>query len=63
MPNQGGRYRIRNGKRELVHRTKPASAATAKAAKPKPVAAPAKAETAAHKPAKAAAKQEVTGDE
>lgn len=24
MPNQGGRYVIRNGKRELVQRTKPA---------------------------------------
>lgn len=24
MPNQGGRYVIRDGQRELVHRTKPA---------------------------------------
>lgn len=59
MPSQGGRYEIRNGKRELVHRTKPTPTFN-KANDPK---APAKTETAAPKPAKAAAKKEVTGNE
>lgn len=63
MPSKGGRYVIRNGKRELVHRTKPAPTEYAKAPESKPAATPAKTETAAPKPAKSAAKQEVTGNE
>lgn len=35
MPSEGGQYRIKNGKRELVHRTKPATVATEADAKPK----------------------------
>ncbi|AYF35630.1 hypothetical protein CUU95_18215 [Vreelandella alkaliphila] len=63
MPNAGGRYVVRNGKRELVHNTKPTPAKPAKAADTKLAAAPVKTDTAAPKPAKAAAKQEVTTDE
>jgi hypothetical protein len=64
MPNAGGRYVIRDGKRELVHRTQPTpTKKPAKAAESKPAAAPVKTDTAATKPAKAAAKQEVTGNE
>lgn len=63
MPSQGGRYVIRNGNRELVHRTKPTPTEYAKATEPTPAATPAKTETAAPKPAKAAAKQGVTGNE
>jgi len=63
MPNAGGRYIIRNGKRVLEHRTKPTPTEYAKAPEPKPAATPAKTETAAPKPAKAAAKPEVTGNE
>lgn len=63
MPNAGGRYVIRDGKRELVHRTQPTpTKKPAKAAESKPAAAPVKTDTAATKPAKAA-KQEVTGNE
>jgi hypothetical protein len=56
MPNQGGRYEIRDGKRELVHRTQPAPSTQPQAparspatTKPEPKAVP--------KPAKPAAKQ------
>lgn len=51
MPSEGGRYRTKNGKRELVHRTKPAPVATEADTKPK-------AEPPAGKPAKSAAKKE-----
>lgn len=61
MPNAGGSYVMRNGKPELVHRTKPAPTYT-KVPDPKPAATPAKTETAAPKPAKAA-KKEVEGNE
>ncbi|WP_286903109.1 hypothetical protein [Vreelandella sedimenti] len=63
MPSKGGRYVIRNGSRELVHRTKPTPTTYAKAPDPTPAATPVKTETAAPKPAKAAAKQEVKGNE
>ena len=63
MPNAGGRYVVRNGKRVLEHRTKPTPTEYAKAPEPTPAAAPTKTETAATKPTKAAAKQEVTGNE
>lgn len=63
MPSQGGRYVIRNGKRELVHRTKPTPIKTAKATETKSAEAPVKIESSASKLAKAAAKQEVTGNE
>lgn len=63
MPSEGGQYRIKNGKRELVHRTKPTPVKTAKADKQQPDAAPAKPEAVAPKPAKPAAKQEVKGNE
>lgn len=61
MPNAGGCYVIRDGKRELVHRTKPTPTHTKAPAK-KAAGAPVKTETAAPKPAKAA-KKEVTGNE
>lgn len=48
MINHGGRYEMRDGKRELIERTKPAPDKTIKTA-PKP--APAKAPKAAAKPA------------
>ncbi|SJN11569.1 hypothetical protein CZ787_06215 [Halomonas citrativorans] len=63
MPSEGGQYRIKNGKRELVHRTKPTPVKTAKADEQQTDAAPAKPEAAAPKPAKSAAKQEVKGNE
>lgn len=63
MPSEGGRYRIKNGKRVLEHRTKPTPVKTEKADKQQTGAASAKPETAAPKPAKSAAKQEVTGNE
>ena len=56
MPNAGGRYVIRNGKRELMHETKPAPKSPAKAEQVQP------AKGASSKPAKAA-KQEVVGNE
>lgn len=55
MPNAGGRYEIRNGKRVLTHQTKPSPA---KAPDSKSTAAPVRAEAVATKPAKPAAKQE-----
>ena len=61
MPSKGGRYVIRNGKRELVHNTQPAPAKPVTAATKQP-AAPVKTD-AAPKPAKAAAKQEVDTNE
>ncbi|MEL7893514.1 hypothetical protein [Vreelandella neptunia] len=63
MPSKGGRYVMRNGKRELVHSTKPTPTKYAKAPNSKPATEPVKTETAAPKPAKVAAKKEVTGDE
>lgn len=51
MPSEGGQYRIKNGKRELVHRTKPAPVNTEEKSKPNAV-------QSAGKPAKPAAKQE-----
>ncbi|AZM96068.1 hypothetical protein [Vreelandella venusta] len=63
MPSEGGRYRIKNGKRELVHRTKPTPVKTAKADEQQADGVSAKPETAASKPAKSAAKQEVKGNE
>ncbi|RUR43368.1 hypothetical protein [Vreelandella populi] len=58
MPSEGGMYRIKNDKRELVHRTKPAPIQPVKADEKKTNAAPAKSDTAAPKPAKSAAMQE-----
>lgn len=56
MPNQGGRYEIRDGKRELVHRTQLAPRTQPQAqAEPPLVAKPAPKAT--QKPAKPAAKQ------
>lgn len=56
MPNQGGRYEIRDGKRELVHRTQLAPRTQTQAqAGPAPAANPAPKAT--QKPAKPAAKQ------
>lgn len=63
MPNAGGRYEIRGGKRVLVHNTQPTPAKPAKAAQATPAAAPVPATSAAPKPAKAAAKPEVDSDE
>lgn len=62
MPSEGGRYRIKNGKRVLEHRTKPTPVKTAKADEQQTGAATAKPET-APKPAQSAAKQEVKGNE
>ncbi len=62
MPNAGGRYEIRGGKRVLVHNTQPAPAQPAKAETEQP-AATVPATPAAQKPAKAAAKQEVDTNE
>lgn len=56
MPNQGGRYEIRDGKRELVHRTQPAPS-TQPQAPARPSAAVKTELKAAPKPAKPAAKQ------
>lgn len=63
MPNAGGRYEIRGGKRVLVHNTQPTPAQPVKAARATPAAAPVPATSAALKPAKAAAKPEVDSDE
>lgn len=56
MPSEGGRYRITNGKRRLMHQTKPAPVPTGEDPKPK-------AAQPAGKPAKPAAKQEDSGHE
>lgn len=61
MPNTGGRYEIRGGKRVLVHNTQPTPAKPATEANTQP-AAPVKTDP-APKPAKAAAKPEVDSDE
>jgi hypothetical protein len=61
MPNAGGSYEIRGGKRVLVHNTQPTPVKPVTAATKQP-AAPVKTD-AAPKPAKAAAKQEVDTDE
>lgn len=68
MPNAGGRYEIRGGKRVQVHNTNPAPRKKApkpgaKTPEPTPAAVPVNAESAAPKPTKPVAKKEVTGDE
>ncbi|RUR34477.1 hypothetical protein [Vreelandella nanhaiensis] len=63
MPNAGGRYEIRDGKRELVHRTKPSPVQPAKAVQSQFAAAPVKTDTAAPKPTTPVAKQEVKVNE
>jgi|TARA_R110001583_G_scaffold192029_1_gene358076 hypothetical protein len=62
MPSNGGRYVIRDGKRELVQRTKPTATKYAKAPNSNPATAPVKNEKAAHKATKSAM-QEVKDNE